>query len=365
MRLKVALLCGGQSTEHKVSLLSARNIFRAIDQNRFEAYLVGIDIDGNWHIHDHDEDFFIDADDPEHIRFRHFETPNYFLNLSQHPKTFLGDPSHPPLQFDVIFPIIHGTKGEDGAIQGLCRFLNIPCVGSDIVSSSICFDKDLTKRILQSEGVAIAPFKTLFQQAPQQEVFEQLKQQLGLPLYIKPASQGSSVGISKVENWEEFQTALQLAFRYSAKVLVEQTMIGREIECAVLGNGDEIQVSVCGEIISHQTFYTYESKYLDSTSAKIIIPAPLATEIEEEIRQTAVKVYRLLGCADLARVDFFLTEDHQVIINEVNTLPGFTNSSMYPKLWEHQGMSQTELVTQLIMGAMQTSAQWNRTQVSH
>lgn len=350
-KIHVGIVFGGKSTEHEVSLQSAKNIIKAIDKNRFEVSLFGVDKTGQWQLMDA-ENFLLNESDPALIALNH-SPQTLSLPLSQAKQISVETAGRSQLKnVDVIFPIVHGHLGEDGALQGLLRSVNIPFVGAHILGSAICMDKDITKRLLRDAGLSVAPFMTLTRSDYANCSFEKIKTALGLPLFIKPANLGSSVGVSRVNSQEEYERAVQLAFKFDHKVLVETTIIGREIECAVLGN-DCPQVSVCGEVIVTDTFYAYETKYINADGAKVVIPAVIRPEIQEKIQQIAVAAYKTLECLGMARVDIFLTENGQVIINEVNTLPGFTNISMYPKLWEASGLAYKDLITKLIELALQ------------
>lgn len=259
-------------------------------------------------------------------------------------------------QLDVIFPIVHGTLGEDGSLQGLLRMANIPFVGSGVVGSAVSMDKDIAKRLLRDAGLNIAPFITLTRANKDNYSFEQMTAKLGLPLFIKPANQGSSVGVSKVRNAAEYQQAVTLAFDFDHKVLVESAIVGREIECAVLGN-DNPRASLCGEVVVSDEFYSYDTKYIHETGAQVVIPAVIDSAASDHIRAVALAAFRTLECRGLARVDVFLTPENTVIINEINTLPGFTNISMYPKLWRATGVGSTELITTLIELALERHQQ--------
>ena len=251
--------------------------------------------------------------------------------------------------------VVHGTLGEDGSLQGMLRMANLPFVGSDVLGSAACMDKDVTKRLLRDAGLAVAPFITLTRANRAQFSFADVEAKLGLPLFVKPANQGSSVGVSKVKNEEQYHQAVALAFEFDHKVVVEQGIKGREIECAVLGN-DHPQASTCGEIVLNSEFYAYDTKYIDDQGAQVVVPAAIAPEINDKIRAIAVQAYQTLGCSGMARVDVFLTADNEVVINEINTLPGFTNISMYPKLWQASGLDYTSLITRLIELALERHA---------
>jgi len=345
-KLRVGVVFGGKSAEHEVSLQSAKNIVDAMDKSRFEVLLLGIDKQGQWHINDANN-YLQNASDPARIA----------LNPSQESVSLVPGQTSAQLinahngaafsQVDVIFPIVHGTQGEDGTLQGLLRMANLPFVGSDVLGSAACMDKDVTKRLLRDAGLAIAPFVTLTRSNRDRFTFDKIQQELGLPLFVKPANQGSSVGVSKVTNEAQFAAAVRLAFEFDHKVVVESAIIGREIECAVLGN-DFPEASTCGEIVLNSDFYAYDTKYIDDNGAQVVVPAAIAPEVNDRIRAIAVEAYQALGCAGMARVDVFLTAENEVIINEINTLPGFTNISMYPKLWQASGIGYTDLITRLI-----------------
>ena len=349
MKTSVAILFGGQSSEHEVSLQSARNVINAIDRGSYDLTLIGIDKQGRWLRFD-ERDYLLNADNPAQIKLS-----DSGKRLSLLPGSLAGqfveiESGIELPRIDVVFPVIHGAFGEDGSLQGLLRLLAIPCVGPDVLSSAACMDKDVTKRLLRDAGIAVAPSRVLTR--GQSARFEEVSATLGLPMFVKPASQGSSVGVSKVSDEAGFIAALALAFEFDHKVLIEQGIVGREVECAVLGNRQP-QVSVCGEVIANDEFYAYDTKYLNGDQARIAIPAELAPEVSDQVREVALRAYAVLGCAGLARVDFFVTEARDIIINEVNTLPGFTSISMYPKLWQASGMTYAGLIDRLILLALE------------
>lgn len=345
-KIRVGVIFGGRSAEHEVSLQSAKNIVDAIDRRQFDVMLLGIDKQGRWHLYDI-ADYLLYSDDPERIalnkstweialRFGYWQ---YQLMQADRPDMLF--------QFDVIFPITHGTLGEDGSLQGLLRMANMPYVGSDVLGSAISMDKDISKRLLRDAGLAVAPFLTLTQAKQARIRFEEITAILGLPLFVKPANQGSSIGISKVTDRASFEQALALAFRFDHKVLVETVIVGRELECAVLGN-DAPEASLCGEVVLSDNFYSYHTKYINEASVQVGVPADISQTVSDKIRRTALQAFTTLNCAGMARVDVFLTPNGKVIVNEVNTLPGFTNISMYPQLWQESGLSYTDLITRLI-----------------
>lgn len=350
-KLRVGIVFGGKSAEHEVSLQSAKNIVEAIDKTRFDVILLGIDKQGQWHISDA-QNYLFNAEDPARIALRPSDTTLAHIPGKEHQQMIDAASGKPLDAIDVIFPIVHGTLGEDGSLQGMLRMANLPFVGSDVLGSAACMDKDVTKRLLRDAGLSIAPFVTLTRRNRDSFTFDEIKTKLGLPLFVKPANQGSSVGVSKVNNAEQYQKAVALAFEFDHKVVVEQGIQGREIECAVLGN-DFPEASTCGEIVLNSEFYAYDTKYIDDNGAKVVVPAAISAEVNDKIRQVAIDAYQTLGCCGMARVDVFLTADNEVVINEINTLPGFTNISMYPKLWQANGLDYTSLITRLLELALE------------
>jgi D-alanine-D-alanine ligase len=349
LKKSVAIVFGGQSSEHEVSLQSARNVVNAIDRELYELTLIGIDKQGRW-LRFEESDYLLNATDPARISLSAAGKPLALLPGDSEAQFVEIESGKRLARIDVVFPLIHGAFGEDGSLQGLLRFLATPCVGPDVLASAACMDKDVTKRLLRDAGIAVAPFVVLGRNQPAS--FQTLSEQFGLPLFVKPASQGSSVGVSKVTDEAGLTAALALAFEYDHKVLIEQGIVGREVECAVLGNR-EPQVSMCGEVVANDEFYAYDTKYLNDGQARIAIPAQLPADLGEQVRDIALQAYRVLGCAGLSRVDFFVTEARAIIINEVNTIPGFTSISMYPKLWQASGMSYPDLIDRLITLALE------------
>ncbi|MBV8045620.1 MAG: D-alanine--D-alanine ligase [Paludibacterium sp.] len=345
-KLRVGLVFGGQSTEHEVSLQSAKNIAQAIDPERFEVLLIGIDKQGRWHISEA-RNYLDHADDPARIALKPSGQSLALIPGQASGQLLYAESANPLAQVDVVFPIAHGTLGEDGSLQGLLRMANLPFVGCGVLGSAVCMDKDVAKRLLRDAGLPVAPFVTLTRANRHQADFAAIEAQLGLPLFVKPANQGSSVGVSKVHNAGEFQQAIDTAFRFDHKVLVEQAIVGREIECAVLGN-ENPRASVCGEIVLNDEFYAYDTKYINADGARVVAPADLPGDVQARVQAIAVQAFQTLDCRGMARVDVFLTPEGEVVINELNTLPGFTNISMYPKLWQASGLSYRELISTLI-----------------
>jgi D-alanine-D-alanine ligase len=251
---------------------------------------------------------------------------------------------------DVIFPILHGPFGEDGTLQGLLKLANIPFVGASVLGSAVGMDKDVMKRLLREAGILIGKFSTI--KADNIPTYEKVIKNLGQPFFIKPANMGSSIGVSKVKEKKDYQKAIQEAFNYDGKIILEENIVGREIECAVLGN-DDPAASIPGEIIPSHDFYSYEAKYLDENGARLEIPAKLSNQLVKKIQLLAIKTFEVLSCEGMSRVDCFLRENGDILVNEINTIPGFTSISMYPKMWEASGISYPDLIDKLIQLAFE------------
>ena len=354
-KTRVGIIFGGKSAEHEVSLQSARNIIDALDRSRFDATLIGIDKQGRWHLCDA-HDFLLHADDPARIALNASGRELALLPGQDRQQLQTVSPAQALEQIDVVFPIVHGTLGEDGSLQGLLRMAGLPFVGSGVLGSAVAMDKDVAKRLLRDAGLDVAPFACFNRVSAAQADFAALVARLGLPLFVKPANQGSSVGVSKVRDEAGFRQALALALSYDHKALVEAAISGREIECAVLGN-EAPEASVCGEVVVHDEFYSYDTKYISETGAEVVVPAAIDADTEQRISAVALRAYQALDCAGLARVDVFLEAAGRIVVNEINTLPGFTRISMYPKLWQASGLGYGALVTRLIELALQRHAQ--------
>lgn len=352
-KIRVGIVFGGQSAEHEISILSARNVLEALDRTRFEPVLIGIDKSGRW-LQQDARRLLTSARDPRRVRIED-GTP------AQLPSTFGVQAQATASQpLDVIFPVLHGTLGEDGAIQGLLEVAGIPYVGAGVLGSAIGMDKDVMKRLLRDAGIAVAEFRTLRRSAFDRDPAAACRElaALGLPLFVKPANAGSSVGITKVERLADLERALRYAFEFDGKVLAEIAIAGRELELAVLG-GDPPAVSVAGEIIVEHPdgFYSYDAKYIDEKGVRFELPAPVSSSQQAEAQAIALKTFETLECEGLARVDLFLTPEGKFLVNEINTLPGFTAISMYPKLWALSGLSAQALVTRLIDLALDRARQ--------
>ena len=342
-KLRVAVLFGGQSSEHDVSIMSARNVIRAIDAGTYEVVPILIDRAGRW--------LLVEAKGGVLAEPIAYEGTEVCLLPGAKGRLLAleGAGAREMPAVDALFPVLHGLYGEDGSIQGLAQMVGVPLVGCGIVGSAIAIDKDIAKRLLREAGLPVACSVTLTR--GEKPDFDEIVSALGSPVFVKPTRQGSSVGVSKAHDAQEFENALADAFRHDRKVLVEEFVRAREIECAVLEQPDgTLFVSVPGEIATAEThgFYSYDAKYIDQDGAVITIPADIPAETAETLRRMAADGFRALGCEGLARVDFFVRPDQSTVINEINTMPGFTNISMYPKAMGASGISYPELVGRLI-----------------
>ncbi|EFV14459.1 D-alanine--D-alanine ligase family protein [Segniliparus rugosus] len=341
----VLVVFGGVSSEHEISCLSAASILAQLDSSRYEAVPVGITKEGDW---------VLDRRPPEVLGDKlgglpqvDASAPRVALAVGRTGSGELRQVSDGALvaTADVVFPVLHGPFGEDGTLQGLLEFANLPYVGCGVFASAACMDKTQMKVLLRGGGLPVGPYEAL---APGEDVDEAaLRDRLGLPLFVKPARGGSSLGVVKVERWEDLPEAVAVARKYDPKVLVETGIAGREVECAVLEFPDgRVEASVLGEIVVPDA-YDFETKYLNNI-ARLQVPADVSEPLASEIRALAVRAFETMDCSGLARVDFFIAEDGGPIINELNTLPGFTTSSLYPKMWEQTGLDYSKLLDTLI-----------------
>jgi len=333
----VGILFGGRSVEHDISIRSATNVFQYIDKDKFQVTLIGIDRAGAWYLNDNPE---VPISQGEQLT----------LLLNQGNSTFMKLKNNQELgSIDVFFPVLHGTDGEDGSIQGLFNTVNKPVVGSGVLGSSVSMNKLISKKLLIQAGIPVADYIHCDFTHRQKISFEETKNQLGLPFMVKPVMLGSSVGVSKVTDSQSFQTALEQGFRYDNQIILEKYIMGREFECAVMGN-EKPQATAPGEILLNQDydFYSFDAKYVDESAASIQIPAKVDADKVKTIQSLAIASYQALACEDYSRVDLFLDQEGFIFINEINTIPGFTNISMFPKLWEYAGISYPELITKLI-----------------
>jgi D-alanine-D-alanine ligase len=337
---KIAILYGGRSVEHGVSINSARNIFEFLDKEKFEPVLIGISTRGVWYL---TQKVIKEIESGEELSLR--LNPNSPAFVTAKGKS---------ITVDIVFPVLHGTDGEDGSIQGLIKAMDVPMVGTGVLGSAMSMSKLVTKRLLKEAGLPVADFVSAYFPEKNNLKFESIQEKLGLPFMVKSASLGSSVGVSKVKSKADFEKAIEEGFRYDDCVLIEKYVQGREIECAILGNSPA-NASLPGEIIisKEYEFYTFDAKYVDGNAVSIAVPAELDSSSQEKIRSLSLQAYQALACEDFARVDLFLTKDGEVYVNEINTIPGFTNSSMFPMMWKERGVSFTELISQLIELAME------------
>ncbi len=336
-RQTVLLVFGGESSEHDVSILSARNIYAACDNEKYLIELCYIDRHGKWWLLEK----WTDSLD------RHGGSQLVAVPGS---RSFMTLPGSTIVRVDVLFPILHGKNGEDGTVQGLAKLLHIPIVGCDTTASALTMDKILTKQVLEANAIDTAPY-VVYRKGNTMPIYTHIVGRLGETLFVKPSRSGSSMGVSKVHNEAEFIPAIEEALRHDDRVLIERAIVGRELETAVLGIPPHHKVSGVGEIIPGAEFYDYDDKYASGSTSKVIISAELDDGIRESIRATSQKAFEVLGCSGLARVDYLL-EGERFYVIEVNTLPGFTNISMYPKLWRETGLHYSDLINALIEAAV-------------
>ncbi|MHC0039467.1 D-alanine--D-alanine ligase [Pseudoneobacillus sp. C159] len=342
MKTKIGLLYGGKSAEHKVSMQTAMAVIKALDLEKFDIHPIYITEEGQW------------VRGPqlmepvEHIKALEFNASEAQSPTALAPKVFnTGGESSQAL--DVIFPLLHGPNGEDGTVQGMLELLNLPYVGNGVLASAAGMDKVFMKNIFAQAGLAQVDYVSFIRsdwEKNRDQSYEKVETKLGYPCFVKPANLGSSVGISKCTTREELETACIDAFQYDRKIIIEQGVTAREIEVGILGN-DEPECSVAGEIIPKTEFYDYKAKYEDGDTA-LVIPADISEEVYNEMKEMAIHAYKALDCSGLVRADFFLTKDSKLLINEVNTMPGFTPFSMFPLLWKHTGVEYPDLIKRLV-----------------
>lgn len=346
-KLKVAIVFGGRSTEHQISLLSATNVYESLDKEKYDPILIGIDKSGQWHLNGTSINL-TNRGDANKVSLPHTTQEPLLISQNTGAHSIISaDGQFDKKNIDVIFPVLHGTYGEDGSIQGLAKLADLPCVGCNIVGSAVGMDKDIMKHVLRSNGIEVAPWITVRRGDAEYPSYNQAQEKLGSELFLKPANLGSSVGVSYCNSEVGYNGAIKEALLYDDKLIIESKVVGREVECAILGNQNP-KASLPGEVVPREGFYSFENKYLDEKGAALHIPAKLSDEQISAIQELAIKTYKVLECRGMSRVDMFMTEQDELIINEINTIPGFTNISMYPKLWECTGLPQKELITRLI-----------------
>jgi D-alanine-D-alanine ligase len=360
MKTRVGILYGGKSPEHNVSLSTAMAVMNAIDKNKFDVIPIYINVEGQWI---KGERLTGTITEVKQLQFHSDAKAMIPVSLNQVPALADDKNQFPSVTdaneeseaaIDVIFPLLHGPNGEDGTVQGLLEILNIPYVGNGVLASAVGMDKVMMKNLFAQAGLRQAKYVSFTKRdwsKDEEAAYDQVEQKLGYPCFVKPANAGSSVGITKCKQRADLKAAFIEAFKYDRKIIVEEAIVGREIEIGVIGN-DEPICSVVGEIIPKKEFYDYQAKYEDGDT-ELIIPAQVTEEQYETIKQMAITAFKALDLSGLVRADFFLTEDGTVYINEVNTMPGFTPYSMFPLLWKHSGVSYPELIERLIQLAIE------------
>ena len=350
MRTRLGLLFGGQSAEHEVSVVSARAVHAAADRDKYDLLLVRIERSGTWTLL---SDAASGSWPGGAVGRPVFPAPQRDGGVT----LLAAAPQGEVLaRLDVVFPVLHGPNGEDGTVQGLLQANGVAYVGAGVLGSAIGMDKDVMKRLLLQAGLPTARARVLQEHEITADTYDRCVEALGSPLFVKPVNTGSSVGISKVVHREGFEAALTCAFAYDHKVIVEEFVDGREIECGVLGTRDP-RVSVAGEIVTTHDFYSYQAKYQDQAATSLVIPASISQQAELKMKSLAVRAYRALCCAGMARVDFFMDAAERFWINEINTIPGFTRHSMFPLLWAQSGLSFSRLVDCLVDDALERHQQ--------
>ncbi|MFO7569627.1 MAG: D-alanine--D-alanine ligase family protein [Smithellaceae bacterium] len=350
-RLKIGVLYGGRSGEHDVSLCSAASVVAALDKTKYDIVAIGIDRDGRWYVQPKPE---IVTDKSFGKILKLAKQGRWFVNhFEEQNRLCIRDLDHAgrEVSVDLVFPVLHGTYGEDGTLQGLLELARVPYVGVDVAGAAVGMDKDIAKRLLAQAGICVVPWITVGKtqwRAQSAKILKEAMVRLGLPLFVKPLCTGSSVGVVKVKHRKDLAAAVEYAFSFDTRVMIEKGIDCREIECAVLGN-DCPEASVLGEILPNHDFYSYEAKYLDPQGAAMNIPAKIPARLAAAMRKCAVAGYAALNCNAMGRVDFFLEKKtNNYYLNEINTLPGFTSVSMYPKLWEATGLPYRKLLDRLI-----------------
>jgi len=368
-KIRVGLVFGGRSGEHEVSIASAMSVYNALDKTRYDVTLIGIDKTGRWLLPD-PRPLLAKADNPMSVKLSQMPGSYGLIPFAGEAQMIpMEASSSPPPRLDVILPILHGTFGEDGTIQGLLEMAQIPYVGSGVLGSALGMDKDVSARLFNAAGIATVPSLCVRKHefsANRTAVKDRILDQFQFPFFVKPANAGSSVGVHKVKSREQLKTALDDAFSFDLKVLVQKAVEARELEVSVLGN-ESPRASVVGEIIPTHEFYSYEAKYLDENGAALKIPAEnLPDDIREKARAWAVLAFKTLECKGLSRVDFFLDRrTGELFLNEINTIPGFTRISMYPKLWEASGIGYAQLLDELIRLALDDFAKRSALRVTY
>lgn len=373
-KLRVGLIFGGKSGEHEVSLASAQSVLRALDTSKYEAVLIGITREGRWLTSGDPLRQLIGGSQSPLARSLNGSAENHLADESAQNRALVAQTATQVTtsdtlsnSVDVLFPLIHGTNGEDGTIQGLLELADLPYVGAGVAASAVGMDKALMKSIFRSAGLPVVDnvvvMRPNWERAPE-ETIREIERVLRYPCFVKPANLGSSVGITKAHNWDELAQGLATAAQYDRKILVEKGVEAREIECSVLGN-DEPLASLPGEIIPRREFYDYDAKYADETT-QLIVPADLTADQTRAVQEYAVRAFKAIDCSGMARVDFFIERgEGRILVNEINTIPGFTVYSMYPKMWEASGLPYPQLIDRLVQLALERHADRRRNKVTY
>lgn len=346
-KIRIALLFGGRSAEHDVSIMSARTVLGALDRDAYEVLLVAITRSGRWLLCDPPDDVATLQVPEKAPQVAVLPGSSGRLLVLQEGRVDSPVELH---TIDVLFPVLHGPHGEDGSVQALARLGRIACVGADVTASAVALDKDVAKRLVEAAGLRVAAYRTLWNGEPL-PTFDEVAETLGRPFFVKPANLGSSVGVSRVEDAAQFKRAVDDAHRHDRKILLEARIAGREIECGVLERPDgSLFVAEPGEVIptNRHAFYNYDAKYLDENGALLRVPAALSPALATELERQARQVFELVGCRGMARVDFFLTPDDEIFVNEINTIPGFTSISMFPRVLKASGIGLPTIIDELI-----------------
>lgn len=354
-KIRVGLIFGGKTGEHEVSLASAQSVLKALDAEKYDAVLIGVTKEGRWLTGGNPLKQLVNATQSPLLKVMNGSTSNGTSAMVSHEAAELTTANGLNESVDVVFPLIHGPNGEDGTIQGLLELADLPYVGATVAASAVGMDKALMKSIFRNAGLPVADYLVVMRHTWEHDpevTIHDIETIIKYPCFVKPANLGSSVGISKARNWDELTQALTTAAQFDRKIIVERAIEGREIECSVLGN-DEPLASLPGEVVTQRDFYDYDAKYADDTT-RLVIPADLTGEQTRTVQELAVRAFQAIDCSGMARVDFFLEKrDGRVLVNEINTIPGFTNVSMYPKMWEASGVSYPQLIDKLIQLALE------------
>lgn len=366
-KTRVGLIFGGKTGEHEVSLASALSVLNALDTTKYEPVLVGINKEGQWLTGGNPLKQLVNATTSPLLKAMNGSTPNGTTAMVAHDASEITQGNALNETVDVVFPLIHGPNGEDGTIQGLLELADIPYVGASVAASAVGMDKHLMKSVFRNAGLPVPDYLVVMRhrwEHDPEETIHDIETIIQYPCFVKPVNLGSSVGISKARNWDELTQALTTAALYDRKIIVERAIVGRELECSVLGN-DEPLASLPGEVIPKREFYDYAAKYADENT-RLIVPADLTHEQTRTVQELAIRAFQAIDCSGLARVDFFMeARDGRILVNEINTIPGFTNVSMYPKMWEASGVTYTQLIDRLIQLALERYTDKKRNKVTY